>query len=278
MKRIKNLAQETRILLRSVPSLVVAAYIVALVSMNLLANKLVPLNIDYLLLDCGFFISWAVFLTMDVVTRHFGPRAATILSVVALFCNLFSAMLFFFCAKLPGIWGESYVPGSEEIINNALDNTLSGNWFVVFGSSVAFISSAVVNNFLNFFIGKGVEGSVAGQRGFNAAPAETDKKAGKRKKNFGTFAIRSYVSTFIGQFVDNLVFALIVSHTLFGLSLLQCFICAVTGAVAELLFEVVSSPAGYAITKSWERDGVGAEYFAFLEKNYADKQVCRSRS
>ena len=256
--RFKNLAQETRLLLRSIPSPVVAAYIVALVTMNLLANKLVPLNIDYLLMDCGFFVSWAVFLTMDIITRHFGPRAATILSVVGLICNVFVALLLFFCGKLPGIWGESYVPGSEEIINTALDNTISGNWFVVFGSSVAFLSSAVVNNFLNFFIGKGVEGEVAG------AKKTDDEKAKGKKKNFGTFAVRSYVSTFIGQFVDNLVFALVVSHTLFGLSLLQCFICAVTGALAELLFEVVFSPIGYAVTKNWEKDGVGADYFAFV--------------
>ena len=275
--RIISLAQETRLLLRSIPSPVVAAYIVALVTMNLLANKLVPLNIDYLLLDCGFFVSWAVFLTMDVITRHFGPRAATILSVVGLIGNVFVALMLFFCGKLPGIWGESYVPGSEEIINNALDNTISGNWFVVFGSSVAFLCSAVVNNFLNYFIGKGVEGNVAGSRNI------TEGSAKIKKKNFGTFAVRSYVSTFIGQFVDNLVFALVVSHTLFGLSLLQCFICAVTGAAAELLFEVVFSPIGYAVTKNWEKDGVGAAYFAFVaekEKAYesiGDRKLKRDR-
>ncbi len=243
---ISNLFKETKILLRSIPSFVVAAYIVAIISMNLLANKLVPLPMEYLVIDCGIFVSWAVFLTMDVVTRHFGPRAATILSVVALITNVFVALLFYGCGHLPGIWGESYVEGSETIINTALDNTLSGNWFIVFGSSVAFLSSAVINNFLNFFIGKGVE---------------------TKKKNFGTYAIRSYVSTYVGQFADNLVFALIVSHTLFGLSLVQCVICAATGAAAELLFEVVFSPIGYAITSNWEKDGVGAEYFRFAQES-----------
>ena len=57
--------------------------------------------------------------------------------------------------------------------------------------------------YLNFFIGKGVEGEVAG------AKKSDDAKAKGKKKNFGTFAVRSYVSTFIGQFVDNLVFALV---------------------------------------------------------------------
>ncbi len=250
--RIKSLAVETRLLLRSIPSLVVAAYIVAIISMNLLANKLVPLPVDFVVVDCGIFVSWAIFLTMDIVTRHFGPRAATILSVVALFFNLAVALLFYGCGHIPGIWGESYVEGSETVINTALDNTFSGNWFIVFGSSAAFLCSALVNNFLNSFIGKTVE---------------------KKKKNFGTFAVRSYASTFIGQFTDNIVFALIVSHTLFGLSLLQCFMCALTGAVVEMLCEVVFSPIGYRVSKNWEKDKVGAEYFAFVEARERDKKA-----
>jgi uncharacterized PurR-regulated membrane protein YhhQ (DUF165 family) len=171
---------------------------------------------------------------------------------VALFFNLAVALLFYGCGHIPGIWGESYVEGSETIINTALDNTFSGNWFIVFGSSAAFLCSALVNNFLNSFIGKTVE---------------------KKKKNFGTFAVRSYASTFIGQFTDNIVFALIVSHTLFGLSLLQCFMCALTGAVVEMLCEVVFSPIGYHVSKNWEKDKVGAEYFAFVEARERDKKA-----
>ena len=31
--------------------------------------------------------------------------------------------------------------------------------------------------------------------------------------------------------------------------MLQCFTCAVTGAIAELLFEIVFSPLGYRISR-----------------------------
>lgn len=235
---IKGVFEETRLLLRNIPSLVVASYVVAIISMNLLANKLVPLPFEYLVIDCGIFVSWMVFLTMDIVTRRFGPRASTLLSVVALLCNLFMCLLFLFCSKLPGIWGESYVEGSEAIINAALDNTFGGTWYVLLGSSVAFLASAVVNNFTNYFIGTKIS----------------------EKKGFLHFATRSYISTFIGQFTDNLVFALIVSHNFFGLSLLQCVICAFTGAIVELLCEVVFSPLGYRITSEWQKDNVGAAY------------------
>ena len=238
----KGLLKEAQVALRSIPSPVVAAYVVAVISMNLLANKLVPLPVDFVVIDCGIFLSWMAFLTMDIVTRHFGPRAATILSAFALITNLVTCLIFFGCSRLPGIWGESYVEGSEAIINSALDNTFGGAWYVLLGSSIAFFSSSVVNNLLNYAIGKKVD----------------DKKSGKR--NFGTYAVRSYVSTFIGQFVDNLVFALIVSHVFFDLSLAQCFFCAFTGAIVELLCEVVFSPIGYRITLNWEKDNVGKEY------------------
>lgn len=249
----KGIFLEAKILLRSIPSFTAASYIVAIVVMNLLANKCVPLPFDYLVIDCGLFLSWLVFLTMDIVTRRFGPRAATLLSVIALLSNLFMCLIFYGCSLLPGEWSESYVEGSEMIINYALDHTFGGTWYVLLGSSVAFLTSAVVNNFLNYFIGV---------------------KIGSRQKaedKFSAFVVRSYISTFIGQFVDNLVFALIVSHQFFGLTIGQCVLCAFTGALVELLCEVVFSPLGFRILKGWERENVGAEY---IEK-YPIKTVFR---
>ena len=48
---------------------------------------------------------------------------------------------------------------------------------------------------------------------------------------------------------DNLIFALLVSKLFFGWTLLQCVTCALTGAVMELLFEVVFSPLGYRLSR-----------------------------
>ena len=66
-----------------------------------------------------------------------------------------------------------------------------------------------------------------------------------KKNNFASFAFRSYVSTGVGQFIDNLVFAIVVSHTFFGWTWVQVLMCSLTGAVAELLCEVFLSPVGY---------------------------------
>ena len=83
------------------------------------------------------------------------------------------------------------------------------------------------------------------------------------------FIARSYVSTFIGQFCDNFIFALL-TFTVFApifwdgfhWTVLQCFTCSLLGAGLELAMEIVFSPFGYMVLKRWKRDGVGADYLA----------------
>lgn len=223
---MKKVWSEIVSLVNSVPPIVLTAMCLSVVGMNLLANKSIDTGLDWLALDCGLLLSWLAFLAMDVMTHCYGPRAATAGSFVALAANLLMAGIFFVASRIPGVWGESFVPGSEEVLNQALNNTFGGTWFILLGSSIAFAVSAVANNFCNYGIGKLMQ----------------------FRPGFVTFATRSYVSTFVAQFVDNLTFALIVSRTFFGWTLLQCFTCALTGALLELFFEVFFSPVGYRIS------------------------------
>lgn len=250
MKHLKSWVKEAVVLQRNLPATVLAVLCVSVVSMNLLANKSIDTHLDWLALDCGLIFSWVVFLIMDVVTKHYGPRAANTLAVMSLLANLFIALMFFAAGWIPGVWGESFVDGSEAVINGALDNTIRGTWYVLLGSSVAFIVSAFLNNTLNWLIGKAFKG----------------------RSNFAVFALRGYVSTFIGQFADNMLFAVIVSHHFFGWSWLQCVTCALTGAVAELLFEIVFSPIGYRASCRWAKQHVGEEYFRYREAVASGKE------
>lgn len=231
---------EWKTLLRSVPALFLAVFAISVVLMNLLANKSINLPWDWLALDCGIIVSWITFLCMDIATKHFGARAATMLSITAVFINLFACLIFFLASLIPGMWGEAYVEGSESVIVYALDHTFGGTWYVLAGSTIAFIISAIINNLLNAAIG----------RVFRRDP-----------DGFGAYACRSYVSTAVGQFTDNLIFALLVSHFFFGWTLLQCITCAITGMIVELLCEVVFSPIGYKVSRRWKRDQVGEKYF-----------------
>ena len=127
-----------------------------------------------------------------------------------------------------------------------------GTWFVLLGSTIAFLSSGVINNTLNWAIGllfkKNPDGKLA-------------------------YASRTYISTFIGQFMDNFIFSVIVFMYFaprfwngFSWTLLQCAMCALTGAVAELIMEIAFSPIGYSITKKWQAQSVGKEYTDFVKK------------
>ena len=224
---MKKLINDFRNQLSGVSPLVAAMLILSVVGMNLLANKSIDTGLEWLALDCGILLSWMTFMSMDVLTQCYGPKIATYMTVFAIIMNLVMALIFWIAGALPGMWGESYVEGSEAVINNALDHTFSGTWFILLGSSIAFFVSSVVNNFLNHWIGESLT----------------------KKEGFGIFAVRAYVSTFIGQFTDNIVFALLVSRVFFGWTMIQCITCACTGAIMELLFEVFFSPVGYRIAK-----------------------------
>ena len=237
-------ARETKALLQGVPAITMVLFVISVIGMNLLANKSINTGVSWLALDAGMLISWLSFLTMDVTVKRFGPKASIKLSFVAAFINLMLALIMFAAAKVPGVWGESFVDEGGELINTALDNTFAGTWYVVTGSTIAFLASSVVNNVTNWGIGKLF-----------------------KRNNFGVFAARSYISTMIGQFVDNFLFAIIVSHNFFGWSMLQCITCSLTGMVFELACEMVFSPIGYRISRKWERDNIGANYIRILSED-----------
>ena len=231
----KKVWGDYKVLLRSIPASTVTLFIVSVIMMNLLANKEL-ISLPWLALDCGFAVSWASFLCMDMICKRFGARASIMVSVMALGINLGVSLVFWLLTLTPGMWGAYYDTGLLEV-NDALNATIGGTWYVVLGSSCAMLTSSVVNSLLNQAIGRM-----------------------EHKNTFGAFALRSYVSTGIAQFVDNLVFAVIVSHTFFGWTWLQVLTCSLTGAVAELLCEVFLSPVGYRVVRGWERENVGELY------------------
>lgn len=235
MNIIKREYEDYKILLRNIPSLVVSLFIVSVIVMNLLANKEL-FSTKYLALDCGFTVSWVSFLCMDMICKHFGGKQAAKISLLALFINLMVCLLFKLMSLTPGMWGEFYSTGLTEV-NDSLNSTFGGSWYIVLGSSTAMLVSAICNSIINTFIGKRL-----------------------KKDNFVSFAIRSYISTGIAQFLDNLVFAVMVSYVFFGWTPVQVITCSLTGALAELLFEIVLSPVGYRVTKGWKAEKVGEEY------------------
>ncbi|MCH5152694.1 MAG: VUT family protein [Clostridiales bacterium] len=243
MKKLKESIFELRLLLKSVPATVTSIFVVAVFAMNLLANKSINTGSwTWLALDTGIIVSWVAFLCMDMLTKHFGPKAATQISLFAIFVNLVMCLLLFVASKIGGVWGAYFDLGEQAVVNDGLNITFGGTWYVVVGSTVAFVASAIVNNFMNFGIGKLFY---------------------RNPDGFAAYACRTYVSTAIAQFLDNLIFALIVSHFFFGWSVVQCLTCAATGMLAELVCEVIFSPLGFLVCKRWQRDNVGQTYLDY---------------
>ena len=225
---------DTKLLFRSIPSVVTAMFTVSVVVMNILANKTIYQH-GWLAVDGGILVSWLSFMCMDVVTKAFGPKAATKLSVFAVVVNTFVCVMFYLVSIIP-----------TETDYSAFNTIIGGTWFILLSSTVAFLSSAIVNNFLNWGVG----------RLFRKNP---DGKL--------AYVARCYVSTFIGQFVDNLIFAALTFMVFapvywdgFCWTPVQCVCCSLIGAGLELFMEVVFSPLGYFVLKQWKKDGVVERY------------------
>jgi len=233
-------ADDFKRLLRSIPSPTVSLFILSVVCANLMANKEL-LSWRFVALDCGYAFSWIMFLCMDVVCRRWGAAATVKLSLFALAVNLAVCGSFALLAKAPGMWGAYYETGNPAV-NDALNATFGGAWYVVVGSAVAFLSSSVVNALLNVRIGRAVE---------------PDRRGG-----FGAFALRSFVSTLVAQFVDNFLFSTLVSKLFFGWTWTQVLVCSAIGALVELVGEICFSGFGYRVVCRWEKENVGADYLS----------------
>lgn len=238
-QKLRREKAETALLLKCIPATVVTLFVVSVVCMNLLANKTL-LQLDWIALDGGILVSWLSFMCMDIITKHFGPRASNRISLLASGVNLLCCLIFFVASSIP----------SNAADYSAFNGIFGGTWFILLGSTVAFLTSAVINNMLNWLIGLAFRKNPHGKL---------------------AFAMQSYVSTFVGQFLDNLIFSVIVFVVFapifwdgFHWSVLQCTTCALTGALAELVMEIAFSPLGYRIVKKWRAESVGKAYLDFV--------------
>lgn len=236
---LKKERYETALLLKCIPSTVVSLFVVSVICMNLLANKTL-IQKDWIALDGGILISWLSFMCMDIITKYFGNKASNKIAVLASAINLLTCLIFYIASIIP----------SDANDYTQLNEILGGTWFILLGSTVAFLVSAVINNFLNFTIGKAFYNNPDGKL---------------------AYAARTYISTFIGQFMDNLIFSIIVFAGFapifwngFHWTILQCTTCALTGAVAELIMEIIFSPFGYMIVNGWKRNNIGHKYLEYI--------------
>ena len=231
--KIKSLIEDYRLLLDNVPALVTTIFVLCTCLMNIMAGKII-FSIGGAVFTGGFILSAIPFLCMDAVTKRFNARAAIMLNILSAVGNLFAVVMLGIVAAIPT--ADDY---------SAFNYVCGGVWFIALSSTIAFVASGVANSLINAAIGKLFH----------------------NKTSAVEFYSRSYISTFIGQAIDNflfifltyVVFAPIFWHTK-PISVLGCVGTAIVGGLVELLAEVVLSPIAFHIVKRWERESIGQAY------------------
>lgn len=238
--------KDWKMLFRSIPGTVTALFVVSVIVMNLMASKtIVMTNPSWLGITGGLLISWIPFLCMDVVVKTYGAKGATKLNILGLLINLCCIGVFQLVSVIQiGGNADSYT---------AFNATFSQTWQIFVASSIAFVLSGIANNVINVGIGKLFKKNPDGRL---------------------AYVTRTYVSTALGQFIDNFVFTSLAFLVFFKLSVgssfgwtwLTVLGTAAFGALLELLMEVVFSPIGYKICKKWQSEQVGADYLSYCRK------------
>ncbi len=219
-------------LLKAIPPYITVTLVLSVIGMNLLAQFTI-VSLPYLALNGGLFLSWLTFLLMDVVAKHYGAKAANFISILAITINILVGLIFY------GL--------GQALHNPAFDIFSVNQWSIITASTIAFIVSALVNNFINVVIGKRIKINPSGKL---------------------AFVFRSSVSTFIGQVLDNFIFIFLAFYLLPMIpvatqvhwTIAQCIGCSIFGAFFELLTELIFTPFGYMIVRYWKKHLVGLSY------------------
>ena len=150
--------EDWKMLLRSIPAVVVALFVVSTVTMNLAANKIVWSGLKigqnyFISITGGVFLSWAVFLIMDMVTKTFGAKASIKLNLFGAAVNAIAVIFLGIIASVPS---EFPFPGASTSFNAVFGFTGNGvqPWQILISSTIAYVLSGIVNAVVNVFIGR----------------------------------------------------------------------------------------------------------------------------
>lgn len=233
ISKMKSLVADYKLLLRNVPAFVTSFFVLGTCLMNLAAGKII-FNAMNVAITGGFILSWLPFLCMDIVAKRFGARAAIMLNILSALGNLFATILLAIVAAIP-----TETPYVE------FNYVFGAVWFICLSSTVAFVVSGVINSLVNSAIGR----------------------LFKNKTSAAEFSARSFISTFVGQAIDNFLFIfgvyVVFAPKFWGIAplpVLTCLGTAIVGGLFELIAEVILAPIGYRVVKRWERENVGKEY------------------
>lgn len=238
MIKIKSFIKDCLEDFKKVPSWLIGLSAVTTIIMNLMANKTLFSDSSLFSVDCGTMVSWVMFLVMDIATQKYGGKASFSITIFDVLVSLIMSGLMGIVAIIP----ETSVSGwfQTEDATIALNNLIGNNYLVVITSLFAFICGSIVDIISNLTLGKWLNNS-------KTFKGENNKRT---KKGLFVYIIRAYGSTFLSQFIDNLVFMMIAYPLLFNMpcSVSSILIGAFLVSVFELIIEFIFAPIGYITT------------------------------
>ena len=182
---------ETKVLFRSLPAIPFAVLCICLVVMNFLANKgWVPDN-PVFSADAGMIVSWIGFLAGDMIVKIYGAKAAIKVNIAAIIIQLFAITLFTLGALLPWTYPQTIGVDGATYCSDCFDHIFMAQFWPCFGGTLAFALATVVDSILSKFL----------------------LTRFKDRTSFKAYAVASYASTALGQFLDNMFFALFKSSS-----------------------------------------------------------------
>lgn len=243
-KLFRKELNETKVLFRSIPGLVLALFILSTVLMNILASVAL-VNDSWIALDAGIIVSFIGFILSDMIVKRFGAKAAIKVTILSLLVNLAVCGLFAIIAMIAASSGAYFALS---------DYATQTQWWIIGASATAFLISGVIDSLVH---------------------AGIKKMFKKKADGIAAHIAGAWVSTFVGQVIDNMIFGLLFTFpaSLIGLwgmtpmSLIALFTFAVAGGMVELLSQAIFTPFGYAIAEKWRKDEVGNEYLKLISNN-----------
>lgn len=193
--------------------ILVSIYAVTSVVMNIFANKALSFGTPIIIMDGGLLISWLAFAIPNIILEVYGKNLAKFVSYVVATISFTIFIIGYIITKIPTL--PSY---SEQSMHFAyiFDNGIR----VIISSSIAFILSGLINIHIIDIL-----------------------KSKIKNDNAIKFFKRAFVSSVVGQFVDNFLFQFLafapIGFSLYEMKFIDIWTAVISSTIVEVAIESI---------------------------------------
>ena len=193
--------------------LLVSIYATTSVVMNIFANKALSFGTSIIIMDGGLLISWLAFAIPNIILEVYGTKLAKTVSYIVATISFTIFILGYIITKIPTL--PSYAEQSTHFAY-IFDNGIR----VIISSSIAFI----IGGLINIHIIDAMKSKIKNDNAFK-------------------FFMRAFLSSVVGQFVDNFLFQFLafapIGLSLYEMKFIDIWTAVISSTVIEVLIESI---------------------------------------